>query len=170
MQLRFVKVPLTLSVPYTLKCVLLACVYQCMVLRRWIFFSHSSMMVCSSFNSLTPIYCKLYCYYHGFVNVRYWNDLFILQFHDGVFFILLMGLLEGYYVPLHCYHMTPTTFDQKVRSFYLLGIYVWCQLWCFCFICLIFETVCVLACLVHTVHNVYVGRICTCLSWPMMLP
>ncbi|XP_072164601.1 beta-parvin-like [Diadema setosum] len=38
------------------------------------------------------------------------------QFHDGVFFILLMGLLEGYYVPLHCYHMTPTTFDEKVHN------------------------------------------------------
>nr|XP_054774725.1 beta-parvin-like [Lytechinus pictus] len=38
------------------------------------------------------------------------------QFHDGVFFILLMGLLEGYYVPLHCYHMTPTTFEEKVHN------------------------------------------------------
>lgn len=38
------------------------------------------------------------------------------QFDDGVFFILLLGLLEGYYVPLHCYHMTPESFEEKVHN------------------------------------------------------
>ncbi|PIK51791.1 putative beta-parvin-like isoform X3 [Apostichopus japonicus] len=38
------------------------------------------------------------------------------QFDDGVFFILLMGLLEGYFVPLHCYHMTPENFEEKVHN------------------------------------------------------
>lgn len=38
------------------------------------------------------------------------------QFHDGVYFILLMGLLEGYFVPLYSYHPTPTSFDQKVSN------------------------------------------------------
>ncbi|XP_072045157.1 beta-parvin-like isoform X2 [Amphiura filiformis] len=38
------------------------------------------------------------------------------QFHDGVYFILLMGLLEGYYVPLYCYHVTPETFEEKVHN------------------------------------------------------
>lgn len=38
------------------------------------------------------------------------------QFDDGVFFILLMGLLEGYFVPIHCYHMTPSNFEEKVHN------------------------------------------------------
>jgi parvin len=36
------------------------------------------------------------------------------QFHDGVYLILLMGLLEGYFVPLYEFHLTPKDFDQKV--------------------------------------------------------
>ena len=36
------------------------------------------------------------------------------QFHDGVYLVMLMGLLEGYFVPLHNFHLTPTTFEQKV--------------------------------------------------------
>ena len=27
-----------------------------------------------------------------------------------------MGLLEGYFVPLHHFHPTPSTFDEKVAS------------------------------------------------------
>ncbi|XP_052810743.1 beta-parvin-like isoform X2 [Mya arenaria] len=38
------------------------------------------------------------------------------QFHDGVYLVLLMGLLEGYFVPLHSFHLTPTEFDQKVHN------------------------------------------------------
>jgi len=38
------------------------------------------------------------------------------QFHDGVYLSLLMGLLEGYFVPLYCITTTPTTFDQKVHN------------------------------------------------------
>ncbi|XP_022102659.1 beta-parvin-like isoform X2 [Acanthaster planci] len=38
------------------------------------------------------------------------------QFHDGVYFILLMGLLEGYYVPLYHYHVTPMLFEEKVHN------------------------------------------------------
>lgn len=38
------------------------------------------------------------------------------QFHDGVYLILLMGLLEGYFVPLYDYHQTATVFDQKVHN------------------------------------------------------
>jgi len=37
-----------------------------------------------------------------------------VQFHDGVYLVLLMGLLEGYFVPLYHFHLTPTTNDQKV--------------------------------------------------------
>ena len=37
------------------------------------------------------------------------------QFHDGVYFVLLMGLLEGYFVPLYGFHLTPIDFEQKVR-------------------------------------------------------
>jgi len=38
------------------------------------------------------------------------------QFHDGVYFILLIGLLEGYFVPLHLFYLTPKGFDQKVHN------------------------------------------------------
>ena len=37
------------------------------------------------------------------------------QFHDGVYLVLLMGLLEGYFVPMYNFHLTPTTFEQKVK-------------------------------------------------------
>lgn len=38
------------------------------------------------------------------------------QFHDGLYLTLLMGLLEGYFVPLYSFNLTPTTFDQKVHN------------------------------------------------------
>ena len=47
--------------------------------------------------------CKVFIYYFWF------------QFHDGVYLVLLMGLLEGYFVPLFSFHLTPTNFEQKVR-------------------------------------------------------
>lgn len=37
------------------------------------------------------------------------------QFHDGVYLSLLMGLLEGFFVPLYAFHNTPHDFDQKVK-------------------------------------------------------
>lgn len=40
--------------------------------------------------------------------------VFFLQFHDGVYLVLMMGLLEGYFVPLYSYYLTPTEFEQKV--------------------------------------------------------
>lgn len=38
------------------------------------------------------------------------------QFHDGVYLVLLMGLLEGFFVPLYDFHLTPQDFDQKVHN------------------------------------------------------
>ncbi|KDR07747.1 Beta-parvin [Zootermopsis nevadensis] len=38
------------------------------------------------------------------------------QFHDGVYLTLLMGLLEGFFVPLYSFHLTPQDFDQKVHN------------------------------------------------------
>ncbi|KAK2726126.1 beta-parvin-like isoform X2 [Artemia franciscana] len=38
------------------------------------------------------------------------------QFCDGVNLVLLMGLLEGYFVPLHEFHLTPRTNDQKIHN------------------------------------------------------
>lgn len=39
-----------------------------------------------------------------------------LQFADGVYLVLLMGLLEGYFVPLHSFFLTPDSFEQKVSG------------------------------------------------------
>uniref|UniRef100_V5G4K4 Beta-parvin n=1 Tax=Anoplophora glabripennis TaxID=217634 RepID=V5G4K4_ANOGL len=38
------------------------------------------------------------------------------QFHDGVYLIMLMGLLEGFFVPHYSFHLTPHEFDQKVHN------------------------------------------------------
>ncbi|XP_032815726.1 beta-parvin-like [Petromyzon marinus] len=38
------------------------------------------------------------------------------QFADGVYLVLLMGLLEGYFVPLYGFYLTPDSFDQKVHN------------------------------------------------------
>ncbi|BHF58551.1 hypothetical protein SprV_0100150300 [Sparganum proliferum] len=35
---------------------------------------------------------------------------------DGVLLILLMGLLEGYFVPLHCYHPMPSTDAMRLSN------------------------------------------------------
>ena len=37
-----------------------------------------------------------------------------LQFEDGVNLILLMGLLENYYLPLFMYYPAPATTEDKV--------------------------------------------------------
>lgn len=39
----------------------------------------------------------------------------LFQFADGVYLVLLMGLLEGYFVPLYNFFLTPENFDQKVK-------------------------------------------------------
>uniref|UniRef100_A0AC34REM3 Calponin-homology (CH) domain-containing protein n=1 Tax=Panagrolaimus sp. JU765 TaxID=591449 RepID=A0AC34REM3_9BILA len=38
------------------------------------------------------------------------------QFQDGVFLILLMGLLEGYYVPLYKFHLQAANNDEKLKN------------------------------------------------------
>lgn len=38
------------------------------------------------------------------------------QFHDGVYLIMLMGLLEGFFVPLYGFYPTPKDQDQKVHN------------------------------------------------------
>uniref|UniRef100_A0A3Q0QNH7 Parvin, alpha a n=1 Tax=Amphilophus citrinellus TaxID=61819 RepID=A0A3Q0QNH7_AMPCI len=40
----------------------------------------------------------------------------LFQFADGVYLVLLMGLLEGYFVPLYNFFLTPENFDQKVHN------------------------------------------------------
>lgn len=37
-----------------------------------------------------------------------------MQFADGVYLVLLMGLLEDYFVPLYNFFLTPESFEQKV--------------------------------------------------------
>uniref|UniRef100_A0A6Q2YP20 Calponin-homology (CH) domain-containing protein n=1 Tax=Esox lucius TaxID=8010 RepID=A0A6Q2YP20_ESOLU len=40
----------------------------------------------------------------------------VKKFADGVYLVLLMGLLEGYFVPLFNFFLTPENFDQKVHN------------------------------------------------------
>ena len=42
------------------------------------------------------------------------------QFQDGVYLILLIGLLENFFVPLYDYYLTPKDFDQKVHNVNLM--------------------------------------------------
>uniref|UniRef100_A0A914ZHE3 Calponin-homology (CH) domain-containing protein n=1 Tax=Parascaris univalens TaxID=6257 RepID=A0A914ZHE3_PARUN len=38
------------------------------------------------------------------------------QFQDGVYLVLLMGLLEGYFVPLYSFHLQVSSYEQKVHN------------------------------------------------------
>ena len=38
------------------------------------------------------------------------------QLHDGVYLILLIGLLEGFFVPLYSFNMTPESFEERVKN------------------------------------------------------
>ncbi|XP_038637157.1 beta-parvin isoform X2 [Scyliorhinus canicula] len=38
------------------------------------------------------------------------------QFADGVYLVLLMGLLEDYFVPLYNFYLTPESFEQKAHN------------------------------------------------------
>ncbi|XP_010181651.1 PREDICTED: alpha-parvin [Mesitornis unicolor] len=40
----------------------------------------------------------------------------VKKFADGVYLVLLMGLLEGYFVPLYSFFLTPDSFEQKVLN------------------------------------------------------
>ncbi|KAK3709317.1 hypothetical protein QZH41_000811 [Actinostola sp. cb2023] len=40
----------------------------------------------------------------------------VKKFHDGVFFIFLLGLLEGFFVPLYQFNVTPVNEDQKRQN------------------------------------------------------
>ena len=42
------------------------------------------------------------------------NDL-ESQFQSGVNLVLMLGLLEGYYIPHYLWHYTPKNFEEKVR-------------------------------------------------------
>lgn len=39
---------------------------------------------------------------------------------DGVHLLLLMGLLGGYFIPLHRYHLAPRTTEQKLANLQLV--------------------------------------------------
>ena len=39
-----------------------------------------------------------------------------LQFHDGVYLILLLGSLGDFYVPMNQYHLTPISDAMKVQN------------------------------------------------------
>uniref|UniRef100_A0A8D1TBC1 Calponin-homology (CH) domain-containing protein n=1 Tax=Sus scrofa TaxID=9823 RepID=A0A8D1TBC1_PIG len=40
----------------------------------------------------------------------------VKKFADGVYLVLLMGLLEDYFVPLHNFYLTPESFPQKIHN------------------------------------------------------
>jgi parvin len=45
-----------------------------------------------------------------------------VQFADGVYLVLLMGLLENYFVPLYNFFLTPENFEQKVVRIIRSGV------------------------------------------------
>lgn len=53
--------------------------------------------------------CSLCIYIYIYVCV-------CVQFADGVYLVLLMGLLEDYFVPLYNFFLTPENFEQKVHN------------------------------------------------------
>ena len=48
-----------------------------------------------------------------------------VQFADGVYLVLLMGLLEDYFVPLYNFFLTPESFEQKVSTASISEICQW---------------------------------------------
>ena len=42
------------------------------------------------------------------------------QFSDGVYLCLLSGLLEGYFVPLYDFHLTPQVTKLKLKMYQIL--------------------------------------------------
>ncbi len=42
------------------------------------------------------------------------------QMDDGVNFLLLLGMLGGYFIPLHKYHIVPRTNEQKLANLQLV--------------------------------------------------
>lgn len=42
------------------------------------------------------------------------------QMDDGVYLLLLMGLLGGYFIPLHKYNLFPRTNEQKLANLELV--------------------------------------------------
>uniref|UniRef100_A0A8C7Q0Q3 Calponin-homology (CH) domain-containing protein n=1 Tax=Oncorhynchus mykiss TaxID=8022 RepID=A0A8C7Q0Q3_ONCMY len=50
------------------------------------------------------------------VKVRRHNTYLLSVFADGVYLVLLMGLLEDYFVPLYNFFLTPENFEQKVHN------------------------------------------------------
>ena len=38
------------------------------------------------------------------------------QMSDGVYFCLLVGILEGYFIPLYEFHLNPESFDEKLHN------------------------------------------------------
>ena len=59
------------------------------------------------------------------------NDL-DTQFADGVYLCLLSGLLEGYFVPLHDFHLTPQVIYLSILQM------------THCFKCMMYKYVCVI--------------------------
>lgn len=59
-----------------------------------------------------------------FPSLQHWRSVQLLehrvvyvsffQFSDGVYFIMLLGIFQDYFVPLYEYTLTPETFEQKV--------------------------------------------------------
>ncbi|KAA3679026.1 ATP-dependent Clp protease, protease subunit [Paragonimus westermani] len=45
--------------------------------------------------------------------------LLVALMNDGVYFILLIGLLDGFFVPLHTYHLTPVNDAQRLTNLQL---------------------------------------------------
>ncbi|VDO11990.1 unnamed protein product [Rodentolepis nana] len=43
------------------------------------------------------------------------------EMNDGVYFLLLLGLLGGYFIPLHRFHLTPRTDEQKLANLQLVA-------------------------------------------------
>ena len=35
---------------------------------------------------------------------------------NGVYFCLLVGILEGYFIPLYEFHLNPESFDEKLHN------------------------------------------------------
>ena len=90
-------------------------------------FSNITVPLLSSTEALRALFdsCVFLCVYVP--SVRRLLDLCKLQFYDGVVLILLMGLLDNYYIPLSEYYTSPHGFDQQVSYLHLSQLWLCVQ-------------------------------------------
>lgn len=88
------------------------------------FFLLNSCWIFSKLNNSNAVWQSLVTFVNKHLNKLNFevHDL-NTDFKDGVYLCIMMGLLGGFFVPLHSFHLTPKDTDQMVSLLYLILFY-----------------------------------------------